>query len=35
LIANGDLWAYEKKILAPQFFVEKIKALKFYLKKPV
>ncbi|CAD6258607.1 unnamed protein product [Miscanthus lutarioriparius] len=27
LIANGDLWAYEKKILAPQFFVEKIKGM--------
>jgi len=35
LIANGDLWAYEKKILAPQFFTEKIKVLKFYLKKPI
>jgi len=27
LTANGDLWAYEKKILAPQFFVEKIKGM--------
>ncbi|OEL13784.1 Cytochrome P450 714C3 [Dichanthelium oligosanthes] len=27
LAANGDLWAYEKKILAPEFFVEKIKGM--------
>ncbi|KAF8776007.1 hypothetical protein HU200_003978 [Digitaria exilis] len=24
---NGDLWAYEKKILAPEFFMEKIKGM--------
>nr|CAB3488900.1 unnamed protein product [Digitaria exilis] len=27
LSANGDLWAYEKKILAPEFFMEKIKGM--------
>ncbi|WVZ54752.1 hypothetical protein U9M48_005504 [Paspalum notatum var. saurae] len=27
LSANGDLWAYEKKILAPEFFVEKSKGM--------
>ncbi|OEL17105.1 Cytochrome P450 714C3 [Dichanthelium oligosanthes] len=27
LAANGDLWAYEKKILAPEFFMEKIKGM--------
>ncbi|KAJ1273862.1 hypothetical protein BS78_05G017300 [Paspalum vaginatum] len=27
LFANGDLWAYEKKILAPEFFAEKIKGM--------
>lgn len=29
LSANGDLWAYEKKILAPEFFMEKIKVVNF------
>ncbi|RLN11928.1 hypothetical protein C2845_PM09G14280 [Panicum miliaceum] len=29
LSANGDLWAYEKKILAPKFFMEKIKVINF------
>ncbi|RLN11251.1 hypothetical protein C2845_PM09G14140 [Panicum miliaceum] len=28
LSANGDLWAYEKKILAPKFFMEKVKIEK-------
>ncbi|KAL6906013.1 hypothetical protein ACP4OV_003614 [Aristida adscensionis] len=27
LMANGDLWAYERKILAPEFFMEKIKGM--------
>ncbi|CAL4904525.1 unnamed protein product [Urochloa decumbens] len=27
LSANGDLWSYEKKILAPEFFMEKIKGM--------
>nr|CAB3490751.1 unnamed protein product [Digitaria exilis] len=26
-LSNGDLWAYEKKILAPEFFMEKIKGM--------
>jgi hypothetical protein len=25
LISNGDIWAYEKKIIAPELFMEKIK----------
>ncbi|KQJ89482.1 cytochrome P450 714C3 isoform X1 [Brachypodium distachyon] len=27
LVANGDLWAYERKIVAPEFFMEKIKVM--------
>jgi hypothetical protein len=30
LSASGDLWAYERKILAPEFYMEKIKVIKFY-----
>jgi hypothetical protein len=27
LISNGDIWAYERKIIAPELFMEKIKVL--------
>ncbi|KAK1647269.1 hypothetical protein QYE76_065074 [Lolium multiflorum] len=27
LISNGDIWAYERKIIAPELFIEKIKVM--------
>ncbi|KAM3312085.1 hypothetical protein ACQJBY_032216 [Aegilops geniculata] len=27
LVSNGDIWAYQRKIIAPEFFMEKIKVM--------
>ncbi|XP_020174394.1 cytochrome P450 714C3 [Aegilops tauschii subsp. strangulata] len=27
LVSNGDIWAYQRKVIAPEFFMEKIKVM--------